>query len=579
MEHLFVTCAILFALYYVYHRWTRISVADIPGPKANSFLLGELLVRPYQAPFANFKVPGHQAEVFQSQAAETDFKWQAEFGGVIRVKGILGTDRLLVSDPKALHHIFASGYNIRKTDFRLEGTRILTGPGLGYADGENHHRQRKINSPAFGMAQTRSYVPIYLAYANLCTEWKERLGGDTSIVVDTPSYFTRFFLDVIGEVAFDYQFGATDNANDPLAAILSSVVPKFTTPSKFDIFVLGLLELAPVPLLLAFMRYAPTKGFRNSRHVERVATAVAKRLVEEKSEALMAGKSKRDIMSLLVKANASADPRSNLSANELYAQMQTIMQAGHETTATTMSWTILELTRHPEVQAKLRAEIQAAQRIIHERGDTELTAADFDSMAYTVAVMKETLRFHPVVFNTLRGAARDEVLPLSKPIVTLSGKTITELPIPKNQILVTSIAGYNRNTDVFGQDAQQFNPERWLDGTVKPAANVGIGMFANLMTFGSGHRGCIGWRFAIYEYQAFLTELVKNFEFSMDPTIQVRREPGLVIKTEQDLKIGKGFESKEREEKKTGNIQTLREDREDHESMKMPLRVVPLDQM
>ncbi|KAJ7729151.1 cytochrome P450, partial [Mycena metata] len=205
------------------------------------------------------------------------------------------------------------------------------------------------------------------------------------------------------------------------------------------------------------------------------------------------------------------------------------MQAGHETTATTMSWTILELTQHPEVQAKLRAEIQAAQRTINERGDTAFTATDFDSMAYTVAVMKEILRFHPVVFSTLREAARDEVLPLSKPIVTLSGKTITELPIPKNQILVTSIAGYNRNTDVFGEDAQQFNPERWLDGTVKPAANVG--MYANLMTFGSGHRGCIGWRFAIYEYQAFLTELVKNFEFSMDPTIarMVRREPGIVM--------------------------------------------------
>ncbi|KAJ7037978.1 cytochrome P450 [Mycena alexandri] len=523
MEHLLIAGPILLTLYYIYRRWTGISVADIPGPKADSFLLGS------------------QVESFQSQAGETDFKWQAQFGDVVRVKGVLGTDRLLVSDPKALHHIFTSGYNISKTGFRREITRLLTGPGLGWANGEDHLRQRKINSPAFGMAETRSYIPVYLAYANkLSAEWKERLGGDISTVVDAPHYFTRFFLDVIGEVAFDYQFGATNNSNDRVAEVLSSVVPKFTTPTTFDILVLGLLELVPVPLLKAFTQYAPTKGLRNSRQVERVATALAKRLVEEKAEALMAGKSKRDIMSLLVKANASANPRSNLSADELYAQMQTIMQAGHETTATTMSWTMLELTQHPEVQAKLREEIQATERAIYERGDTEFTAADFDSMTYTIAVMKETFRFHPVAFNTLREATRDELLPLSKPIVTLSGKTITELPIPKNQVLVISIVGYNRNTDVFGKDAHQFNPERWLDGTVKPAANVG--MYGNLMTFGSGHRGCIGWRFAVYEYQAFLIELVKNFEFSMDPTIvsKVRREAGIVMFPTIEGEVKKG---------------------------------------
>jgi cytochrome P450 len=53
-----------------------------------------------------------------------------------------------------------------------------------------------------------------------------------------------------------------------------------------------------------------------------------------------------------------------------------------------MSWTLLELTKNPHVQAKLRAEIQATEREIHARGDVEFTAADFESMAYTTAVMK-----------------------------------------------------------------------------------------------------------------------------------------------------------------------------------------------
>ncbi|KAJ7037972.1 cytochrome P450 [Mycena alexandri] len=491
--------SIVLTLYHIYRRWNRISVADIPGPEADSFLLG------------------NQAEYYQSQAAETDFKWQARFGHVVRVHGILGTDRLLISDPKALHHIYTSGYNIRKTDFRSEVTRALTGPGLAWANDETHRRQRKLSA-----------------------EWKETLGADSSLVVNVPRFFSRFFLDVIGEVAFDYQFGATEDANDPVAAALSSVVPNLFSPSKSAIFILGLLEQMPPWLIEGFMKYSPAKGLRNSRYVTRVAVGVARKLVDEKAEALLIGKGKRDIMSLLVKANVSANPRTNLSEAEMLAQMQTIMQAGHETTANTMSWTLFELTQHLDIQIKLRAEIKATQYTIHERGDTEFTAADLDSMPYTVAVMKEVLRFHPVAYNSLREAAREEILPLSKPIVTKSGKTITEIPIPKNQILVISNAGYNRNTDVFGQDAHIFNPERWLDGTVKPDANIGV--YGNLMTFGSGHRACIGWRFAVYEYQAFLVELVKNFEFTMDPTLRlkVRREASIVMIPTIEGEVTKG---------------------------------------
>ncbi|KAJ7894320.1 cytochrome P450 [Mycena olivaceomarginata] len=518
MRPLVESCSALVVLwiaYTLYRRWTRISISDIPGPEPESFLLGS------------------QREALQSQAGEasTDFKWQAQFGHVIRLKGILGTDRLLISDPKALHYMYSSGYNIRKHTVRAEVTKILTGEGLAWASDEVHKRQRRVNSPAFGAAEARSYVPIFTAYANLTAKWTESLGAKGSTVVNAPRFFSRYFLDVIGEVAFDYQFGSSNDENDPLATAFSSVVPSLSVPGKTRIFIMGLLEFLPVSWVRFLIDYAPFKSLRNGRRVARLATGIAKELVDEKAGALLAGKSKRDIMSLLVKANASANERANLSEAEVLAQMQTIMTAGHETTANTMSWTLLELTKNPHVQAKLRAEIQATEKEIHARGDVEFTAADFESMAYTTAVMKEVLRFHPVSYTSLREAARDEILPLSKPLVTKSGKTITELPIAKNTVLVVSSAGYNRNTDVFGEDAHKFNPERWLDGSLQEKATTKLGVYGNLMSFGSGHRACIGWRFALYEYQAFLVELVKNFEFSMDPTLasKIRREASLVM--------------------------------------------------
>ncbi|KAJ7340782.1 cytochrome P450 [Mycena albidolilacea] len=502
------------AVYSIYRCWTRISISDIPGPEPESFLLGNL------------------PEFFQSQAGEAEFKWQARFGHVLRLNGILGTQRLLISDPKALHHIYHNGYNIVKQGFRTELTTLMTGPGLASASGETHRRQRRINSPAFGTGDARSYIPIFASYASLSAKWKEIVADSSgSLVVNTAPYFSRFFLDVIGEVAFDYQFGAIHNSDDPIAAAYASLAPKMlVSPSKKAIFIVALLEFLPPRLIGLFLSYAPFNRLKNTRRVSSMIAAVAKELVNEKAKALIAGKGKRDIMSLLVKANASANPRTNLSEREMLAQMQTIMGAGHETTANTMSWTLFELAQHPDVQVKLREEIRAAEQAIRNRGDTEFTYADFEAMPYTIAVMKETFRFHPVSYNTMREAARDEVLPLSKPLVTKSGKTITELPIRKNTIIVVSISGYNRNTDVFGKDAHVFDPERWLDGRVQVTTSLGV--YGNLMTFGSGHRACIAeiWH-SVYEYQTFLVELVKNFDFSMDPTLaaKVRREAAMVM--------------------------------------------------
>jgi cytochrome P450 len=502
------------ALYTFYRWWTCISIADIPGPEPESFLLGNL------------------PEFFQGQAGEADFKWQARFGHVLRLKGIFGTQRLLVSDPKAIHHIYHNGYNIKKQGFRSELTGFMVGPGLAWANGEIHRRQRRVNSPAFGTGEARSYIPIFASYAKkLSAKWNEIIADSNgSLVVNTPSYFTRFFLDVIGEVAFGYHFDTIYNDDDPIAAAFASLVPKMLVlPSKKALFIVALLELLPPRLIRLFLARAPFSRLKNTRRVSSMISAVAKELVNEKAKAQIAGKGKRDIMSLLVRANMSADPRVNLSEVEMLAQMQTIMGAGHETTATTMSWSLFELTQHPDVQAKLRAEILAMEQTIRDRGDTEFTYADFDAMPYTIAVMKETLRFHPVSYNTTREAARDEILPLSKPLVGKSGKTITEIPISKNTTIIVSVAGYNRNTDVFGQDANVFDPERWLDGRVQ--TTTGLGVYGNLMTFGSGHRACIGWRFAVYEYQTFLVELVKNFEFSMDLTLaaKVRREAAMVM--------------------------------------------------
>jgi len=311
---------------------------------------------------------------------------------------------------------------------------------------------------------------------------------------------------------------------------LSGVIPIFMVPTKAMIFVTGLLEFLPTRVVRFLIDHGRTPELQNGRRARIMALEMAKKLVDEKSEALLAGKGKRDVMSLLVQANASANPSTSLREGELLAQMQTIMQAGHETTANTMSFALFELSRRPDVQAKLRDEIFAMEQTVRARGDTEISGTDFDNMPYTIAVMKEIMRFHPVAYENSHDVLVDNVvLPLSKPITMKSGKVITELPIPKGMVIQVTIAGYNRHTDIFGEDAHIFRPERYLDGTV--STTIKIGVFGNAMSFGHGPRACIGWAFAVYEFQAFLVELIKNFEFSVDPSVagKFRRTSSLVM--------------------------------------------------
>jgi cytochrome P450 len=138
------------------------------------------------------------------------------------------------------------------------------------------------------------------------------------------------------------------------------------------------------------------------------------------------------------------------------------MIAGHETTANSLSWALFELTRHPEIQNKLRAEIREK---IAEKDHSVFSGNDYENMPYLTAVVKvnrtflslhltwvsfsyltaqETLRLWPVAYILYREAAADDVLPLSKSITLTNGKVVNELPIPKGQKIIASVIEYNR---------------------------------------------------------------------------------------------------------------------------------------
>ena len=128
------------------------------------------------------------------------------------------------------------------------------------------------------------------------------------------------------------------------------------------------------------------------------------------------------------------------------------MLAGQETSSNTLSFALYELARHPHYQDKLRTEIRFMEGSVRERGHTTFASSDFDNMPFLQAFVREVLRYHPAVPHNYRQALKDDILPLSKPLRTLSGKLVNEIPIPKGTRLTLSVAAYNRCANLIRLD-------------------------------------------------------------------------------------------------------------------------------
>ncbi|THU75578.1 cytochrome P450 [Dendrothele bispora CBS 962.96] len=179
--------------------------------------------------------------------------------------------------------------------------------------------------------------------------------------------------------------------------------------------------------------------------------------------------------------------------------------------------------RHPEHQQRILEEIHAVKSAKLDAGeDAGFTSHDYDSMPFFNACIKETLRMYPIVVTLARCTDRDDVIPLSEPVISTSGEKLAHIPVKKGQRVIIDITSYNRLKSAWGEDADKWNPERFLQPkTLQQMTSLGV--YSNLLTFSAGVRACIGWRFALQEMQAIIAGLIPMFEFSIDPTIDIYR--------------------------------------------------------
>ncbi|KAL0063529.1 hypothetical protein AAF712_009524 [Marasmius tenuissimus] len=486
---------------------------------------------------------GHEWEVTRARrVGELEHEWHEQYGSVFRLAGIFGEDILEVSDPRALQHIcHKSAYRYKKPMDMEQQIEKTFGPGLATVNGEIHQRQRKIMNPVFSAAQIRPFAPVFETCVQSCSPSKliAKWRSDIESGATTINCFGQIHgmtLNALGEAMFEYDFDAMAQKKGGLRDILRDLLwvelPAFLSlniqlmmwflifsldsgnPTQLKMLRNASYRFLPKPII-TLLGLKKTKEDRRFAHWIAASQNVSKGLITQKAESLGGVEKNTDILSVIARSLAAQDPTKSLFPVEALSQMATIIFAGHETTASTLTWLLYEMAHNPEWQTKL---IQEIQEVRDKTGnDGPLAVKDLEVMPILNAVIKETLRFHPIAPDLVREAETDDVIPLSSPIIDSSGTALKEIPVTKGQRIIMNIFEYNRFKSVWGDDANVWSPERYLDSD-RPTT---LGVYANLMTFSGGVRSCIGWRFAVLELQVATVALIEAFNFSPVQGIEI----------------------------------------------------------
>ncbi|KAF8175458.1 cytochrome P450, partial [Mycena galopus ATCC 62051] len=422
-------------------------------------------------------------------------EWAAQYGPVFAIPSIMGTRTLVFTDPKTISNVYAKEtYVYVQTPQTTRFVEKLIGRGLFWAEGDSHKRQRKALNPAFSNASIKNLTPIFFDSAYKAkTAWDALLESasntdGTIIEVQQCQSLTTYSLDTIGLAGFSHDFRTLSGKMSSIAAAFDSVGSK---ASLIDT-ILFLLSLR-VPVFAK----VPTSHQSMLNQLGKTMRSLGDNFLANTSDV----STDKSVIGLL-------GATEKISHEEVTAQINVLLIAGYETTAISLTWALIELARNPTIQTKLREEL------FRSEGDPTWEELN-NHTSFLDAFTCEVLRHYPPLWEIQRMASEDDVLPLSTPIQTQGGGVVDTIFVRKGTIVTLPIRCINRSVEFWGADAKQFNPSRWLDeskGANQYRAQE-IQGYRHLLTFSDGARICLGRVFALMEFKAVLSVLVRNFTF------------------------------------------------------------------
>ncbi|KAI0764528.1 cytochrome P450 [Trametes elegans] len=496
-----------FVLSEVRRRLKLKPLRNLPGPPSESFSSGALLKM-----FDPNEVP-HRERVL------------TEYGGAVKLPAMFGDVQVIVSDPLAVTTMLTGRY---RDDLDIPAAtseifRTIFGIGLVASRGHEHNKWRKILNPVFSTRVLRETVSLFHQTTIELTDHLRRKVGSGVTEVELSEYVSRLSLEAVGRSALGFSFGPlSEDSNTDYSRALKEFGPALGKLMFWRPLLPWVRRTFPAWLLGAAVAVLPWPALRKMREISESVHKTSQQALKRKMDLLRRGDEAilqevgegKDLMSVLLRTSMQAGEIDQLPEDDLLGQMSSLLLAATDTTSSTIVRAVHLLAENKDVQDKLREEVLNATA----RAGRAPQDLDYDTLAslpYLDAIVRETVRLYPTLQMSARVSEKDVVLPLSKPVTGENGRPISEVVVPAGTTLWFNIHGANRDPDVWGPDAAEWKPERWLAPLPESVSAAHLpSIFANTLTFGAGPRSCIGYNFALTELRLNLVHLISTFEFT-----------------------------------------------------------------
>lgn len=428
-------------------------------------------------------------------------------GDIGRFAFVFG-DVVLVNTPELVHDVLVTKAKSFEKSPILRGSLYpLAGEGLFTSEGDLWRRQRKLMAPMFQHGALRHFAEDMTSCAERAAKtWRD---GE---VVDMARETTRITMAIAGRTLFSEDlFGDADELGAALttaldwAGVQSSSLTLIVQariaiglelvadrlPKGLGARARALADRAIVPILWPGER---TRGLEAALDLleGRVRGMIAERRVSRTAP--------RDLLTLLLEARDD-DDGAVMTDKQVRDELLTLFVAGHETTATALAWALMLLAQHPDIYARVRAEVDAIGRVP--------TADDLPRLGLCLRVFKESLRLFPPVYLFGR--------------VAMADVEVGDYALPKGTVVLVSPFSLHRRPELW-KEADRFDPERFLPENEARRHKTAF------LPFSAGPRTCIGNTFALMEGPLVLATLLHHADIALCDPKGAEPEPSATLR-------------------------------------------------
>lgn len=401
-----------------------------------------------------------------------------EYGDIVHWTGIRGHVYQLNHPDDIEHVLVQNNQNYVKGESFQKILGSLTGNGILNSEGAEWRRNRRLVQPAFHPDRIEVYAEMMTdSTEEMCRAWSD---GETRLIHDDMMELT---LRIVAKALFGVDVG---DQYDEISTAIDTFLPASSSLSN--------ILLPPA---------VPLPSRRRMRNARQTLDDVVEEIIRDRR-----ADPGNDVVSMLL---AAADDEGNtLSDEQIHDEIITLLTAGHETTAVSMTYTAYLLSQHPKVEERLLAELDEVL------GGRTPEMTDLPALTYTERVVKESMRLFPPVPSVVREAIEPD--------------TIGAYDIPAGATIHMPQWVVHRDPRWY-DDARSFRPERWTRELENSLPRLAYFPFA------AGPRRCIGDRFAMLEarllvatiYQNYHLELVSDRNLEVIPTVTSRPKEDVVM--------------------------------------------------